>query len=131
MIVSIFKFFFWVECKGITPWAHGNDTAFGLHGQALRPRLLHILWPSCLSMQASGSIISMSPRPGMVSYWGQGLCFPARPWERVHPTFAPISWDYNTVLIGYYDYHPVTKSPKIGSYDCSQIPFYYSRIIAL
>ena len=23
-----------------------------------------------------------------------------------------------TVLIGYYDYHPVTKSPKIGSYDC-------------
>ena len=36
-----------------------------------------------------------------------------------------------TVLIAYYDYHPVSKSPKIGSYDCSQIPFYYFRIIAL
>ena len=37
---------------------------------------------------------------------------------------------YYTVLIGYYDYI-VTKLPKIGSYDCSQITFYYSRIIAL
>ena len=37
----------------------------------------------------------------------------------------------NTVIIGYYGYHPVTKSPKIWSYDCSQTPFYYSRIIAL
>ena len=28
-----------------------------------------------------------------------------------------------TVLIGYYDYHPVTKLPKIGSYDCfSNVP---------
>ena len=28
-----------------------------------------------------------------------------------------------TVLIGYYDYHPVTKSPKIGCYDCfSNVP---------
>ena len=36
-----------------------------------------------------------------------------------------------TVLIGYYDYHPVAKSPKIGSYDCSQIQLYYSRFIAM
>ena len=28
-----------------------------------------------------------------------------------------------TVLIGYYDYHPVTKSPKIGSCDYSQMSF--------
>ena len=33
------------------------------------------------------------------------------------------------VIIGYYDYQPVTKSPKIRYCDCSQIPFYYSRII--
>ena len=26
-----------------------------------------------------------------------------------------------TVLIGYYDYHPVTISPQIGSYDYSQM----------
>ena len=37
----------------------------------------------------------------------------------------------STVLIGYYDYPPVTKFPKIGYCDCSQIPFYYSRIISL
>ena len=37
----------------------------------------------------------------------------------------------HAVLIGYYDYHPVTKSPKIEYYDCSQIPFYYSIIIGL
>ena len=28
-----------------------------------------------------------------------------------------------TVLIGYYDYHPVTKLPKIGSCDYSQMSF--------
>ena len=28
-----------------------------------------------------------------------------------------------TVLIGYCDYHPVTKSPKIGCYDYSQMSF--------
>ena len=38
---------------------------------------------------------------------------------------------HTTMLVGYYDYHPVTKSPKIGTYDCSKIPFYYSRIISL
>ena len=45
-----------------------------------------------------------------------------------------IAWPHmntSTVLIGYYDYHPVTKSPKIGCYDSSQIPVYYSRIFAL
>ena len=29
----------------------------------------------------------------------------------------------STVLIGYYDYHPVTKSPKIGRCDYSQMSF--------
>ena len=28
-----------------------------------------------------------------------------------------------TVLIGYYDYHPVTKSPKKGFCDYSQMSF--------
>ena len=37
----------------------------------------------------------------------------------------------NTVLIGYCDYHPVTKWPRIGCCDYSQMSFYYSRIIAL
>ena len=37
----------------------------------------------------------------------------------------------NTVIIGYCDYHPVTKLPNIGCCDYSQTSFYYSRIIAL
>ena len=31
--------------------------------------------------------------------------------------------DIITVLIGYYDFHPVTKSTKIGSYDYSKMSF--------
>ena len=37
----------------------------------------------------------------------------------------------STVLIGYYDYHPVTKSLKIGSCDYSQMSNLFSRIISM
>ena len=40
-------------------------------------------------------------------------------------------WRDPVQCISYIRTHPVTKWPEIGSYVCSQIPFYYSRIIAL